>query len=210
VSDPRTELEPVSATEQRNVLAALYDPDMDFRKLVTDAAETTYGFRLVSKQALEGIPFVVLRVIYRPGFPRGDAKIEGDYVSVECVVADQEILDDPVIQQGIPTDARNPDGSLMVYGNEPVIFNDSGTGIRRKLTQIFESFSLINPGRSSVPEENVYDRQFQLWESGADLAQDGFTARESLNHKAIVRALRGLKKSEYDSPYGPAVTWYFG
>lgn len=198
IVQPSTEL--VNATAARELMAAMYDPDMDFRAAALDAAYTTHGFRLVKKEELEGVPFIVKRIVFREGYPRKGMK--GDYVSVECIVADQDILEDPIISRHIAQ-------PISVYGNEAVIFNDSGTGVRRSLTMMCETHGLINVGKL-VDGENPYDRQYQLWESGGDLAQDGFRA-EDFGHKAIVRALRGLRVSEYDHPeFGPATTWYFG
>lgn len=197
-AEPSTEL--VSATAARELMAAMYDPDLDFRSAALDAAYTSHGFRLVQKDELEGVPFVVKRIVFREGYPR--AGVKGDYVSIECVVADQDILSDPIIARHLPV--AHP------YGNEAVIFNDSGTGVRRMLTMMCEQHNLINVGKLT-DGENPYDRQFQLWESGAEAAQDGFTAEEHFGHKAILRALRGLRKSEYVHPeYGEATTWYFG
>jgi hypothetical protein len=187
----------LNATAQREVDSILYNPDLDFRKLALDVAYISQGFRLINKADLLGVPFVVTRAIYRPGFPRRGS--EGDYVSVEAVVADRQVLETR------PYTTEN----LKVYPNEPVVFNDSGTGIRRELTQLFEKYSLINVGPKTNKNENPLDRQFQLWESGADQAQTGFTGDDVGNKHAIYLALRGLRKSEYDSPYGPATSWYF-
>lgn len=198
VVQPGSEL--VSATDARRYMEALYDADMDFRSAALDAAYTAHGFRLVKKNELEGVPFIIKRIVYRPGHPRGG--IKGDYVSVECIVADQEILTDPIVAYHLP--------AIHPYGNEAVIFNDSGTGVRRQLTMMCEQHNLINVGKL-VEGENPYDRQFQRWVTGAEQAQEGFRAEEDFGHKSIVRALRGLRVSEYEHPeYGPATTWYFG
>lgn len=198
VVQPGKEL--VNATEAREYMAALYDPDMDFRRAALDAAYTAHGFRLVNKSELEGVPFIIKRIVYREGKPR--AGMKGDYVSVECIVADREILSDPIVATHLP--------AIHPYGNEAVIFNDSGTGIRRQLTMMCEQHNLINVGKL-VEGENPYDRQFQRWESGAEAAQEGFRADEDFGHRSIVRALRGLRVSEYVHPeYGEASTWYFG
>lgn len=198
---------PESATAQRELDSILYNPDLDFRALALDVAEVSQGFRLISKAALEAVPHVIKRVVYRKGFPRG-ANSEGDYVSVECVVADKEALQSAPVWAQI-AEAQNltsPD-QLTVFGGEPVIYNDSGTGIRRTLTELFEKYSLINPGPSRA-DEVAADRPYQAWVSGADAAQDGFTGLGGKS--AVYLALRGLRKSEYESPFGPATTWYFG
>jgi hypothetical protein len=202
-------VQPESATQRRELDAVLYNPDLDFRRLALDVAEVSQGFRLVSKDDLEAVPHVVKRVIYRPGFPRADSP--GDYVSVECVVADKEALvSAPVWAQISKAQNISSPDQLTVFGGEPVIYNDSSTGIRRTLTQLFEKYSLINTGPTTRKDEVTADRQFQLWVTGAEHAQDGFTGNDLGGKQAIYLALRGLRKSEYESPFGPATTWYFG
>jgi hypothetical protein len=202
--------QPLSPTEQRQLDEVLYNPDLDFRKLALDVAEVSQGFRLVDKTALEAVPHVIKRVVYRPGFPRGEKGTPGDYVSVECVVADKEALESaPIWSQIAKAQNINSIDQLTVFGGEPVIYNDSGTGLRRTLTKLFEKYSLINLGTSHKDEEPA-DRQFQLWAAGAEHAQDGFTGDDLGGKQAIYLALRGLRKSEYESPFGPATTWYFG
>jgi len=105
-----------------------YDPDLDFRKLALESKYFTRGFRLLGKDALIGVPHIVIGVTYREGFPReGKA---GDYVSVEAVVADAKTLASNPIKHQLPM----PPDQLSVYPNECVVYNDSGTGVRRYLT----------------------------------------------------------------------------
>lgn len=177
----------------------LYDPDLDFRKL---AAETRYfskGFRLVSKEDLIGIPHIVTSVIYRPGFPR--AGTEGDYASVEAVIADAATLNAPQVRHQLASE-------LTVFPNEPVVYNDSGTGVRRTFTELFTWMGLINPG-SAARGLSPFDKQYQLWDSGADLAATGIIA-DGNGEKFRYLAMRGLRRSDYESEYGPATTYYIG
>jgi hypothetical protein len=190
----------VTSTELREMANVWgYDPDMDFRKLALEATYRSKGFRLVDKSMLVGVPFVVVEVTYRPGFPR--AGQQGDYVSVECVVADKDTLNTAPVRSMIPDD-------LQVYGNEPVVFNDSGTGVRRELTMHFDNAGLINVGPESLTD-NRFDRQFQIWADGADLAQTGIVA-DANGEKFRYLAMRGLRRSDYENEYGPATTFYFG
>jgi len=189
-----------SATERRTQLAAWgFNPDLDFRKLALEAQYHAKGFRLVQKSQLVGVPHVIVGVTYREGFPRGGRA--GDYVSLEAVVADKDTLESNPVKHMLPAD-------LDVWGNEPIVYNDSGTGIRRTLTELFQTLGMIDVGKVTG-DENPFDRPYQFWDRGEELAVTGIVADlEDVPFRYI--AFRGLRKSEYESPYGPATTYYFG
>lgn len=177
----------------------LYDPDLDFRKLALEAQYRSKGFRLVGKSALEGVPFVIIGVTYREGYMNPQTKLLGDYVSVEAVVANKEVLASPQVKHMIGG------RELTIYPNEAVVFNDGGTGIRRELTELFEHMGLIKVGHEN--SDRPFDVPFMQWERGGDLAATGITA--DLNGEVFrYLCMRGLRKSEYESPYGDATTWY--
>lgn len=194
-----------SATAQRELDAVLYNPDLDFKRLALDVAYVSQGFRLVDKDELELIPHVVKRVIYREGFPRGPQGEPGDYVSVEAIVASRDVLDSAPVAHMISSRGRD----LTVFANEPVVYNDSGTGIRRTLTGVLAGFGLIVPA-ATRKDESPYDLPFQRWAEGAERAQDGFTGQDCGGKEAIYLALRGLRPSHYEWMGQPATTWYFG
>jgi hypothetical protein len=209
VSEP-TATEVAIVDEPRAVEYVNYDPNMDFRKLALEAQYFTKGFRLIeNKDHLIGVPHVVIGVTYREGFPReGKA---GDYVSVEAVVADAKTLDSLPVRSQLK-------GELAVYANEAVVYNDSGTGIRRYFTELFHNASIINVGKFDpakvASELNPFDRPYQRWTEGADRATTGIVA--DLNGEAFrMVAMRGLRRSDYEwtPPEGkpqPATTFYFG
>jgi hypothetical protein len=194
--------EPAGATEERQaaVLTGLFDPDMDFRKLALEANYHAKGFRLVdSKDYLVGVPFIVTAVTYREGYstPQGP----GDYISIEGVVADKATLESSPTKHYLPAE-------MGVYPNEPIVVNDGGTGIRRTLTQLFHEIGIIDVG-PELEGENRFDRPYQTWASGAERATTGITS--DLNGEPFrYIAVRGLHRSDYDSPYGPATTFYIG
>jgi hypothetical protein len=180
----------------------LYNPDNDFRKLALDVAYRSEGFRLIDKEALTGVPFVIKRVVYREGFPRDGA--EGDYISVECIVADSETLAIAPVKAGLPA-------TLTVFPSEAVVFNDSGTGVRRHITSLLERAGLIDCGPAAPEGDVPWDRPFQEWESGAGPAQVGFTG-DSFDPVVggVFLAIRGLRVSQYEYMGNPAETYYFG
>lgn len=193
--------EVANATEQRVESSIFYDPDNDFRKLALEAEFRSKGFRLVSKDDMIGVPHVIIGVTFRPGFPR--AGEVGDYVSIEAIVADKVTMDSAPVKSMLPAD-------LAVWPNEPVVYNDSGTGVRREMTRLLHGINFIDVGADSTKtDENIFDRQFQLWADGADKATTGIT-KNDFGGKPVYLALRGLRRSDYESPYGPATTFYFG
>lgn len=195
---PKTAL--AVTTPQIEAFRTLYDPDLDFRKLLSEATDFVRGFRLVEKSMLIGIPHVVISVTYREGY-QSETGIVGDFASVEAVVADAETLNTPQMRK------LREDRELEVFPNEAVVFNDGGKGIRRDLTQRFTEYGFIDPGKNSDGVVDP-DRPYSLWTYGADEAKNGFTA-DANGRPLRIFALRGLRISEYESPYGPAETYYF-
>lgn len=204
----RSELaETPNATAER-ALDVLYNPDLDFRRLALDTAYVSQGFRLVEKLHLEAVPHVIKRIIFRDGFPRGEKGEPGDYVTVEAVVASRDILDSAPVKAMIA--ARDQGPELGVFPNEPVVYNDSGTGIRRELVNLCAKENLISFA-ATRQDEVPADLPYQRWATGADQAATGFTGQDFGGREAIYLALRGLRQSVYDfMPGVPAVTWYFG
>jgi hypothetical protein len=190
--------------------AGLFDPDMDFRKLLAEAGPKAFwsqGFRLVDKEWLLGVPHLIISGTYREGFPRGGAK--ADYISVEAVIADREILSSPAVMSHImklQPDVHGYD-DLKVFANEAVVYNDGSTGIRRTMTGYFTQAGIIDPGKPKDPDENVLDRQYQRWASGAEQATERIVAHKTGEPFRVI-ARRGLRKSEYANEYGDAVTYY--
>jgi hypothetical protein len=189
------EVELVSAGE-----LPFYNPDNDFRKLALDTAYVSEGFRLVDKEELIGVPFIIKRIVYREGFPRDGA--EGDYISVEAIIADKRTLEAPPVKSGLPD-------PLTVYGNEPVVFNDSGTGIRRTLTRFLDDANLIDVGQPVSEDANPFDKPFQAWHKGAGPAQAGFSG-DDVGHAALYLCVRGLRRSDYEWHGQDATTYYIG
>jgi hypothetical protein len=177
-----------------------YNPDLDFKRLALEAEYGSKGFRLVeNKNSLLGVPMVIIAVTYRPGFPRAGG--EGDYLSVEAVVADKDTLNSFPIQAQLPA-------QMEVWPNEPIVFNDGSTGIRRQLTELLHSIGVINVGKPRK-DENPFDRPYQMWESGAELATTGIVANaDGVKFRYV--APRGLRRSDYEWNDKPATTYYIG
>lgn len=197
------------ATEQREAGLVLYNPDNDFKRLALDSWYVSQGFRLIQKEQLEAVPFVIKRVIYREGFPQGPEGLPGDYISVECVVASQDVLDSAPVRAAIASRDYSP-GVLDVFPNEAVVFNDGGTGIRRELTSMFADAGLISFAEARK-DEIPADLPFTRWASGWEQATAGFDGSHVPGgRQALYLALRGLRASHYDWHGNDATTWYFG
>lgn len=207
----------VNPTESRAVSAVrgLFDPDLDFRKLALEAQYYARGFRLVHKAILSapvddptqtGIPFVVVAVTYRDGYVSTTSGEMGDYMSLEAVIADVDTLDLPQFRS---VRSRMEDAGL--FPNEPIVFNDGSTGIRRTMTELLQNTGLIDVGTlpKSMKDANPYDKPYGSWDKGGDLAKTGITRFTEAQPFRYV-ATRGLRRSDYDSEYGPATTFYFG
>lgn len=197
------ELSPVEQAGELNAMRGLYDPDLDFRKLALEAQYFSRGFRLVEKDELLGVPFVILSFTYRPGFTV--AGIQGDFVSCECVVADAATLGSPQVRHQIG------DRELTVYPNEAVVFNDGGTGCRRYLTELAVEMGIADVGLP-LGDKSKYDKPYSMWADGADRAETGINADRNGQPFRFI-AMRGLRKSEYEIPEqygkGDACTYYF-
>lgn len=191
-----------TATEMRQLANVWhYNPDLDFRKLALEAEYGSKGFRLIEdKDDLINVPHIIIGVTYRPGFPQPGGKV-GDYVSIEAVVADKETLNTPPIRRALPAE-------LAVYGNEPIVYNDGSTGIRRQLTEEFHAMGLIDVG-SPRKDENPFDRPYTEWVKGGDLAETGIVADANGIPFRYV-AVRGLRRSDYEWQGQPAHTHYIG
>lgn len=197
------EMVPVDATETRALSSiGLYDPDLDFRKLALEATHFAKGFRLVKKEQLLAVPHVILGITYREGFPRAGSP--GDYVSLECVVADKDTLHSGPVMASLPV----PPDQLTVYPNETVVYNDSSTGVRRQITELLATMGMINPGKANG-DENKFDKPFQRWTAGDSIATDGIITDQNGEPFRYV-AIRGLRKSDYEWEGQPATTWYIG
>lgn len=196
----------LSTIERLELISAGYDPDMDFRKLALEATYIAAGYRLVKKADLIGICHAIVGVTYREGMPRKGKR--GDYVSVEAVVADPDTL-----ARLAPRDSFyvTGEGSPTVYPNEPVVYNDSGTGVRRALTAYFHDLQMIDVGKAKEGEEwsSRFDRPVFFWANGEEAAMKGFTSVPDGRKLAYI-APRGLRVSEYEFAGGSAETYYFG
>jgi hypothetical protein len=151
------------------------------------------------KERLIGVPFVITRVTFRPG------ESAPDYVSCEAIIGDLQSLAEAVGRGWIPgvTDVQN----LPFAPEEHIVFNDSSTGVRRKIVEMLHFAGMINVGEATDEFDDAYRKPWQEWQSFSQVGQmngeDGekidipdFTKSPSGEQFAIV-ARHGLRVSNF-------------
>jgi hypothetical protein len=157
-----------------------------------------------NRDNLIGVPFVITGVTVRDGVPAKNGKevTLTNYLSLECVVADQATLTQ-MARMGrlLPAQLNN------LIPNELIVINDGSTGIARQVIAL-----LHQVGRIQVPEGDEggedgasrYDVHRTKWLRGfnPDVYDTEF--------KIIIQCPRGLRKSEYTNAFAAdgAVTYY--
>lgn len=179
-----------------------YAPGQSFAELVT-TSDVVDGADLAKdelKLALCGIPFVITRVVFRPGAARKA------YVSSELVIADADTLRRRRVN--VPDMAFEPE--------QRVVFNDGSTGVYRQLVQYLEAKGYIT--LPDMPEngsygETKYDLPPEQWtEINAGEISFDDDGRGIYTKNVRLSCPRGLRKSEYQNDFNPdgSTTCYLG
>jgi hypothetical protein len=115
-----------------------YNPAVHDWGTLIEGADTVLGADLVSGtenwelfDALQGVPFMITRVVYRPSDFGGAT--EANYVSCEAVLAPASIL----VRKHVDLSTLPFDPGGMV------IFNDGSTGIARQITEYLHAAGYI-------------------------------------------------------------------
>lgn len=140
-----------------------YDPNFDTWDAMAATADTVLGADLVSTDdalfdALVGVPFMITRVVYRPSEYGTDR--EGNYVSVEAVIAPGDVLR----KRRIDPDA------LPFKPDSQIVFNDGSTGIARQITAYLHA-----TGRIVLPDNDNIRVEGKRGESSYDLPVSEWT-----------------------------------
>ena len=160
---------------------------MEWNTEVSDAIEiegySLYGGKENDQKldSLIGVPFLIKNVTFRAGdiIPTGQTEAR-DYVSVECLI--------------------RPDHAHK-FPRKYVVFNDGSTGIYRQIVAALVARDLVNLP-DDLPEAGDanttrYDVSFSDPESG-----------DRTFNAVRILCPEGLRKSDYQSNAGQAVTWY--
>jgi hypothetical protein len=162
-----------------------YNPATDDWNTLAEQAHTVFGYDLISGEdnealldALTGVPFMILRLTYRPAdmtlpaelresaHPAWQAvKWERDYVSCEIRIAPEDVITRRA--------RRGLDLTKLPFDpDEHLVFNDGSTGIRRQVTEylaITDAIRLPDPlHRTGRSGECSYDLPASTWTDTSD------------------------------------------
>lgn len=172
----------------------LYDPGLSDWNELTSQADEVLGHELIRDEAADkliGVPFLITRVVWRPGVQRQGVPYRDDYVSCEAVVAPREILAERAHRGRLNLD------DISVDPDEHIVFNDGSTGIYRQIvaycaTKRYIIVPELLPDEGGKGESRL-DLPRSEWTAGQESATDGINIR--------LKCPRGLRYSEYDSEY---------
>lgn len=185
-------------------MPAPYDRNMmSFSDMLGEAVEVQ-GNQLVKDDIadeLVGVPFLITRVVFRPGkVDPHDKTRRLAYVSCESVIADEAYI----ARRKINLDAK------PFLPNDHIVVNDGSTGIYRQVLAVMESqgFIILPEGPVAGPKgETRYDTPPSEWvempAGEAWMAEATSDDAGFLYYAADVRifAPRGLRLSEYGNEY---------
>lgn len=171
----------------------------DFSSLFSNADEKV-GFDLLEDELFDelvGVPFGILKGTFRPGNLNAVTKREGAYVSLECMIGDEESLKQRKID--VSTKPFAPGGLVVV--------NDGSTGIYRDFVKYLwrkEYIKLPSPIVESGPSGTCsFDLRPDEWEEifvGSGHADENGFVHYSVNVR--LRCPRGIRISDgYSNEY---------
>ena len=184
-----------------------YVPGSDWDEEVRTADQVN-GHDLAKDElldALVGVPFLITRLTFRPGFPlRGDTAVgpKGKvmaYVSCEGVIAPEHVLKRRRVNME----------NLPFEPGSQVVFNDGSTGIYRQIVAYLEARGLVElpDGLAEGGEYGTckYDLPPSDW-SEVRTGEIRFDETGFAEYEANIRLTcpRGLRVSEYENEYNPA------
>lgn len=190
------------AQRQAPLVHSPYDRNaMSFSDMLDEAVEVQ-GNQLVKDDIadeLEGVPFVITKVTFRPGMlDPGDKSRRLAYVSCEAVIADEVYLAKRKV---------NLDEKPFLPGDH-IVFNDGSTGIYRQIVAVLESVGYITlpDGPVAGPKGACrYDAPPAEWDETpvGESHVDQSMGENFWHYSADVRifAPRGIRVSEYANDY---------
>jgi hypothetical protein len=127
------------------------------------------GYSKIDKAWLVGVPHVITRVTFWvPQMGNGHCSVEG-YVGTQNML-------NRASQRG-RIEEMNSDGTAKVDAEEPIVYADGSTGIRRQLVELLCTYGLVTI-KSKLPAEGAmgesrYDLPWSEWESFAGSRKQG-------------------------------------
>lgn len=162
------------------------------------------GFMLLKEEvtnSLEGVPFMIVGVTYRPGIPRPGAKGEDPtptaYVSIEARIGPRDLL----------TRKRVDLNSLPFDPDDHIVFNDGSTGVRRQITKTLAAMGWIKLSGERIIDsgkmgECSYDQPPTEW-ADVHFGEIRFDETGGGIYQAPIRLKcpRGLRLSDYENEF---------
>lgn len=200
------------ATEELVAPFQPFVPGMESWAELRAGADQVQGSELAKDELLDtlvGVPFLIYRVVTRPGIVRriktGESK-QFDYVSCELVLCDEAEMK-----------RRRVDLSMLPFApGDQVVFNDGSTGIWRQIVAYLHArgFITLPDGPTEGPSgESIYDLPVADW-SGINIGKLNVGDDGHASYTADVRLFcpRGLRVSEYSNEFNPdgSKTRYLG
>ena len=188
-----------------NTAMERYDRNtMSFSDLA-GTADQVEGNELVKDEILrelEGVPFLITHVTFRPSFPsQKNKELWLAYVSCEAVIADEAYL-------ASHRKMKNLDGKPFGPG-EHIVFNDGSTGIYRQIVDYLDTkgYIVAPQGKKEGPkEESRFDSPPSEWED-VNYGDTRFPVNGGppgfVEYAAEIRLLcpRGLRTSDYQNDF---------
>lgn len=192
--------------DNASAMPPVYQPGEDWQSLIGQSDEIL-GYDLARDETaddLVGVPFLMTRVVFRPGVMR--EKQRQAYVSVEIRVAPS--LDARLINSRRESSrlTRISDLDGLPFGPDAhVIFNDGSTGAYRQIVKYLATKGYITLAKPVIETggygECSFDQPPSGWAGtpqGDAYFDDGFTG-----YSADIRLYcpRGLRLSQYENDY---------
>jgi hypothetical protein len=192
--------------DNTSAMPPVYQPGEDWQTLVNQSDEIL-GYDLARDETaddLVGVPFLMTRVVFRPGVMR--EKQRQSYVSVEVRIAPNPDLRLINSRRDSSRLTRISDLSGLPFGPDAhVVFNDGSTGVYRQIVKYLATKGYITLAKPVIETggygECSFDQPPSGWATinqGEGIAIDGF-----VGYTADIRLYcpRGLRLSQYENDY---------
>lgn len=201
----------VAEKEVDDTILALLSGEISFDDATERSDRTTGGILLTGDAVsqLIRIPFAIIGGTFRVANERfvADEKVNGDYVSLECVISDERKMR-----------ASGIDLSTLSFGPLDVVrFNNGSTGVRRQMVRYLAMKEYIKVQSDKTPlvesgalGESSYDIPFHMWESFniGTLREEGEEPVWDFKIPRLFVASRGLRASTYEVNKKDVTTFY--
>lgn len=164
-------------------------------------ADTVFGAELEQGNLLIGVPFIAIRLTYRPGeFLNPVTNSAGHYVSIDLITGTEREINKG-IRRGRITEP------CEVEPGEHLVINEGGTGVYRQTVGYLEAkgwITLPDGPENGAYGESRFDTAIDSWQfpgnSPAEL-RIGPDGQPVVTVNIRLECPRGLRKSEYENAY---------